>query len=95
MPELVIMKRVQLGANHLKPGRTKHTIRDAKGQREFAPFVALEIASYPDEQSCYLFHISENGEIADTWHQTLKEAFDQAEWEFGVERREWVDVTPP
>jgi hypothetical protein len=82
MPELITIKRVALGPQHLRPGRTKHRIRDAKGAREFAPFVALEIASYPNEHSYYLFHISENGEVADTWHQTLEEAFDQAEWEF-------------
>ena len=33
-----------------------HTIRDANGTRDFAPFVALEIASYPNTKSCYLFH---------------------------------------
>ena len=95
MPELITTKKVALGPQHLRPGRTKHTIRDAKGERDFAPFVALEIASYPNEQSCYLFHISENGEAADTWHQTLEEAFDQAEWEFGVQRNEWVDAHIP
>lgn len=95
MPELVTIKRVALGPQHLKPGRTKHTIRDANGLRDFAPFIALEIARYPNEQSCYLFHVSENGEVADTWHQTLEEAFDQAEWEFGVRREEWGDVNLP
>jgi len=39
----------------------------------------LEIAPYPNEHSCYLFHLSKNGELADTWHQTLVEACDQAE----------------
>src|SRR5438105_6082503 len=92
MAELGTTKRVALGPHHLRPGRTKHTIREANGLRELGPFVALEIASHPNEQSCYLFHISENGEVADTWHQTLGEAFDQAEWEFGVQRNEWIDV---
>ena len=95
MPELITIKRVALGPQHLRTGRTKHRIRDAKGAREFAPFVALEIARYPNEHSCYLFHISENGEVADTWHQTFEEAFDQAEWEFGVQREEWVEVNLP
>jgi len=93
--ELITTKRVTLGPHHLKPGRTKHTIRDGKGKREFAPFIALEIARYPNQPSCYLFHISENGEVADTWHQTLEEALDQAEYEFGVGRHEWVDVHLP
>jgi hypothetical protein len=95
MPELVITKRVSLGPHRLRPGQTKHTKRDASGLREFPPFVALGVASYPKEQSCYLFHICENGEGTDTWHQTLEEALDQAEWEFGVQRNEWVDVHIP
>ncbi len=95
MPELVTIKGVALGPQHLKPGRTKHTIGDAKGLRDVAPFIALGIARYSNEQSCYPFHVSENGEVADIWHQTLEEAFDQAEWEFGVRREEWSDVNLP
>jgi hypothetical protein len=95
MPELVTTKRVVLGSHHLRPGRTKHTIQDANGIREFTPFVSLEIASYPHTESCYLFHISQNGEVADTWHQTVEEAIDQAEYEFGVQREEWINVSVP
>lgn len=96
MPELTTVKRVALGgSHHLRPGRTRHTIKDANGIREFAPFVALEIASYPNTESCYLFHISENGELADTWHQSVEEAIQQAEWEFGVQRDEWINVNVP
>ena len=93
MPDLVKLKRVSLSPHHLRPGRTRHTISDANGVRAFAPFVALEIVSYPNEKSCYLFHISENDEIADTWHQSVEEALDQAEYEFGVRRTEWTDVS--
>ena len=95
MPELVTIKRVELGPHHLHPGRTKHTKKDANGLREFPPFVALEIASYPGERSCYLFHLCENGESTDTWHETLDEALDEAEWEFEVQRHDWVDVNLP
>lgn len=98
MPELITIKtikRVALGTHHLRPGRTKHSIRNANGLRDFAPLVALEIARYPNEESCYLFHISENGEATDTWHQTLEEAFEQAQYEFGVQSEEWADVNLP
>lgn len=93
MPELVTLKRVSLGPHHLRPGRTKHTIRDRGEIREFAPFVALEIVAYPNERSCYLFHISEAGEIADTWHESIEDALYQAEYEFGVQQSEWTDAT--
>jgi hypothetical protein len=94
-PQLISHKRVALGPHHLQPGRTKHTISDSKGNRDFPPFVALEIASYPGEESCYLFHLCESGECADTWHQSLQEAVEQAESEFGVHESEWMDVNYP
>jgi hypothetical protein len=93
--QLISRKKVVLGPHHLKPGRTKHTISDSKGKRDFPPFVALEIASCPGEESCYLFHICKSGECADTWHQSLEDAVHQAEYEFGVHESEWVEVNYP
>src|SRR5579864_6330210 len=83
------MMRVTLGANHLRPGRTRHVIADSRGQREFPPFVELEIAKYPGDDGFYLLHISVDGSMADTHHSTIEEAIHQAEWEFGVQRAEW------
>jgi hypothetical protein len=80
---------VTLGPRHLRPGRTHHTITDANGHRKFPPFVKLEIAQCSGHKECYLFHICEDGTMTDTWHRTVQEALDQAEWEFGVHRDEW------
>jgi len=93
MSELITRKKITLQPHHLRPGRTLHYIEDADGRREFAPFISLEIASYPNEDSCYLFHISEDGQMADTWHQSVEEAMEQAEFEFEVRSDEWTDVT--
>jgi hypothetical protein len=93
MDERITLKRVVLGTQHLRPGRTKHRIMDTQGMRDFPPFVSLEIVHYPDENSYYLFHISETGEIADTCHDSVAEAMHQAEFEFGVQALEWVDVS--
>ncbi len=93
MSELITIKRVALTLHHLRPGRTKHTWTGASGTREFSPFIALEIARESDTPYCYLLHISENGEVADTWHPSLAEALEQAENEFGVQSAEWVDVS--
>jgi hypothetical protein len=82
---------VTLGAHHLQPGRTLHRITDSSG-REFPPLARLEIAQHPRGKECYLFHVCENGMLADTWHRTIGEAMDQAEWEFGVRKDEWRDV---
>ena len=38
----------------------------------------------------YLFHLDAEGVcFADTWHQTLEEAKQQAAFEFGIEAKEW------
>ena len=91
-PKLVSIQRVKLGPHH-HPSLTTHTRSDLQGVRPFPPFVELEIASYPQEQGCYLFHICADGQGADTWHQSVGEAVDQAEWEFGVRPDEWI-VSP-
>ncbi len=94
LPAFQVLRRVKLGSHH-HASLTKHTIRDKNGERSFPAFVTLEISSYPGEGSCYLFHICGDEQVADTWHQTLDEAFDQAEWEFGVRQDEWTVVTEP
>jgi hypothetical protein len=93
MNEWVIKMKAALGARHLRPGRTRHMISDGKGQREFPPFVRLEIAQYPGDEGCYLLHICEDGSTADTWHETVDEALHQAEWEFGVLGSEWQVIS--
>ena len=86
------MRQVKLGPRH-HVSRTKHTMRDKDGERTlFPPFISLEIAPYRGETGCYLFHICGDGLAADTWHETLEEAMEQAEWEFGVTPEEWTIV---
>ncbi len=88
-PQLTTIKRVRLGPQH-HASVTKHTISDRPGKRDFPPFVELLIATYPGEMSCYLFHVCADGQVADTWHQTVEEALDQAACEFGVKPEEWI-----
>ena len=91
---MLVLKRVRLGP-HRHAGLTKHTIADSKGKRDFPPFVELVIAAYPGEASCYLFRASADGQVADTWHQTIEKAFAQAEWEFGLQPEEWIAPDEP
>jgi hypothetical protein len=79
---MVVLKRVRLGPQH-HPSLTKHTISDISGTREFPPFVE------------YLFHVCADGQAADTWHESVEEAVDQAEWEFGVQPDEWAAPDHP
>jgi hypothetical protein len=91
---MIVLKRVGLGPHH-RASLTKHTISDASGQREFPPFTDLVIAANPAETCCYLFHVSADGQVADTWHQSVDEALGQAEWEFGVQPEEWTVPDQP
>jgi hypothetical protein len=89
------IRAVTLSELHLRPGQTKHSIHDQNGQHEFPPFVGLKITHSPDNPGYFLTHICKNGQVADTWHQTLDDAFHQAEWEFGVRPEEWAEINEP
>jgi hypothetical protein len=92
MSKMIAIKRVVLSERHLLPGRTKHTLIDSKGAREFPPFTSLEIAQHSGDSGYYLLHLCEGGEGTDTWHENLDDALYQAEWEFGVRPEEWTDA---
>jgi hypothetical protein len=92
---MVAIRRVELGAHHLNPGRTKHTLHDDKGVRPFPPFTSLAITRYGDDPGYYLMHICNDNTGTDTWHEGLEDALHQAEWEFGVRPDEWIEVQEP
>ncbi|HEY9127152.1 MAG TPA: hypothetical protein VIM62_08490 [Acidobacteriaceae bacterium] len=94
---MIAVKRVELGPHHRDLGTTKHTLVDSHGLRSFPPFVSLEITrwSEPDDDGFYLMHICADGSAADTWHESLEDAFHQAEFELGVHPDEWTDCNEP
>ena len=89
MSEFHSLFRLELGPHHLRPGRAKHRLRDATGLREFPPFKALEICTTSPPAGFCLLYEPDTGPGTDTWHETLEDAFNQAELEFGVARDEW------
>jgi hypothetical protein len=93
--KMTALRKVTLNERHLLPGRTRHTLIDEKGAREFPPFTSLLIAQYPGDAGYYLMHLCEGGVGADTWHQNLDDALHQAEWEFGVSPEEWIVTNDP
>jgi hypothetical protein len=45
---------------------------------------------YEGQDGFFLLYCDESGEeMTDTWHRTLDDALDQAEFEFTVQRHEW------
>lgn len=95
MSGMIAIKRAALNEGHLRPGRTKHTLIDSKGAREFPSFTSLAICQYPGDSGYYLMHLCEGSEGTDTWHENLDDALHQAEWEFGVREDEWVETNEP
>jgi hypothetical protein len=72
--------------DHHRPSRTRHTINGVSAP----PFTRLEITTYGQDAGFYLLHICSDGQGTDSWHETLEAAFDQAEFELGVKRHEWI-----
>jgi hypothetical protein len=81
--------RIELGPQFPPTGNTKHTLRDSTGSRPFPPFTALEIVHTPGEAGFYLMHECSDGIGTDTWHETLDDAMQQADFEFGVKPTDW------
>ena len=47
------------------------------------PMAGLAICRYPGEESCYLFGCDEEWRsVTETWHETVEEAKEQAEFEY-------------
>jgi hypothetical protein len=42
--------------------------------RPVPTFIALQIARYPGEESCYVFYFAKDGVGTDTFHESLEEA---------------------
>jgi hypothetical protein len=54
----------------------------------------LEISE--EDGAFYLFHLDAEGVCyADTWHQSLEEAKQQAAFEFGIASDKWTEVAQP
>jgi len=74
-------------ANHVQTGNTRHFVHGSLKDKPDS----LAITQFQGDSGYYLLHLDANGgEISDTYHETLNEAFDQAEWEFNVQRSEWT-----
>lgn len=46
-----------------------------------------------DEDGVYLYYLDGNGEfLTDTWHKSVGDAMEQAEFEFGIHVDDWESV---
>lgn len=75
-----------LDENISATGATKHWAHD----EILGPFFGLAICRYQTEPGFYLFHCNNEWEpLADTWHETIEEAQEQAEFEYSGVSRVW------
>jgi hypothetical protein len=63
--------------------------KDLRGMMDFPAFVTIE--ETPD--GVFLFRFTANGQVVgDTWHMTVEEAKEQAQFEFGDLLSDWESV---
>jgi membrane protease subunit (stomatin/prohibitin family) len=86
MSDSVTIARVRLGDQHVTSGNTKHY----RGNQLLLKPDFLKIVQYTDDEGFYLLYCDKDGvELTDTFHTTLKEAYEQAKWEFNVLLSDW------
>lgn len=95
LPPFVEIKRVTLGPHHLQPAGVGVTIYEGGKMEPKPPFSGLKVMHFVGEESCYVFHIAQNGESTDTFHESLGEALRDVEETYGVKESEWIDVDAP
>jgi hypothetical protein len=84
---LPVVCYTQIDTRHRHTGATRHTV----GGAEQGAAAALAVCK--DEESFYLFYCDADWEpVTDTWHESLDDAFDQAEFEYAGTREIWVHV---
>lgn len=82
-----ILHRVILRSEHKPSGKTKHTVHGIVVE----PPYELRILQFKFDAGYYLVHIDKSGnELADTCHESLKKAMEQANFEFGIKEKDWT-----
>jgi hypothetical protein len=87
--EYVVLWKVRITGLHRPTGKTVHY----SGGEVVPTPSELQIAQYPGDDGYYLFYLDESGqEMTDTFHDDIRSAMDQADWEFEVKSSEWEKV---
>lgn len=81
-----LLWRIKLGEGHQPTGKTRHY----SGGTECPKPSELRIVQYLNDPGIYLFYCDDAGrEVTDTYHDSVEQAKDQAEFEFKVKPTEW------
>lgn len=91
MDEPQLLQRFKLTSAHRPTGKTRHF----DGNELLPPPKELRIVQYSSDPGYYLLYCDESGnQITDTYHFSVKDAMDQAEFEFGITADEWSEAEP-
>jgi hypothetical protein len=86
MPIYKVMRSVTLGPHHVPTGKTRHYL----GSEPISPPSLLRIVQYEGDPGFYLLHFDADGnELTDTYHDSMDDALEQADWEFQIKPHEW------
>ena len=70
-------------------GKTIHFIGTFQKAEQLPPPAWVEIVQ--EAEGFYLLRYNSEGHfLADTWHQTLAEAKEQAQFEYYIEEKDWI-----
>ena len=77
-------------------GKTRHSLGTIK-VGELEEIAKLPLSAWVEieegESGVYLYRYSANGEcVSDTWHASVNEAIEQAEFEFDIKRTDWEEI---
>ena len=94
-----ILRVAQIDDEVRPTGATRHSLGELVDGEivmgdALGPFAALVIIEEESSSGFLLLYLDQNGDpVADTWHETLEDAIDQAEHEYEGITSKWV--TPP
>ncbi len=74
-----VLYYTRIDERHHATGNCRHTV----GGQEMGAFAGLAICHYQGDNSYYLFYCdSAWNAVTDTWHETIEDAMEQAEFEY-------------
>jgi hypothetical protein len=84
---------VRLKANVRRyTGKTRHLVHGRESEEIASTIQRVEIQ--PDDEAFLLLYFNASEDcVADTWHQTLDQAKEQANFEFEIEEADWSALT--
>lgn len=89
MNDETIYREIDLGKKHKPTGFTKHY----RGEGLLPMPAQLKIVQYSGDSGYLLLYLDKDGnEMTDTYHETLDEALEQANFEFGIREKEWTII---